>query len=138
MSYNNTQKALIQQLLTIVNPDDVAFENKRYKPDKKQLWYAAWFIPATSEITGKTAQSCDEQRGIFQVSIYIPVNLDDYDNTALEAIDTVLGAFTYNTRTEYNGQKVDILESTVNNGSEFESWYKRDISINYLTFSERV
>ena len=29
------------------------------------------------------------------------------------------------------------LESTVNNGIENESWFKRDISINYLTFSTR-
>jgi len=37
----------------------------------------------------------------------------------------------------YNGQTVSILESTVGDEIEVESWVKRDISINYLTFSTR-
>ena len=87
---------------------------------------------------GKTGESSDEQRGIFQVSVFVPVNGFDASNTQLKAIDDVLSGFLYNTSIVYNNQKVDILSSTVNNGTESESWYQRDISINYLTFSERV
>ena len=138
MSYLKTKQALIQQLLTAsITADDIAFENKTFDPKNKSLWYAAYFIPATTDMMGKTATSSDEQRGIFQVSIFIPLNQGTFDNAQLVAVDSILSVFKYNTETVYNSQKVTILESTVNNGIETESWFQRDISVNYLTFSER-
>ena len=86
---------------------------------------------------GKTSTSSDEQRGVFQVSVFTSLNNNDYDNVQLQTIDSILSAFQYNSQTVYNTQTVDILESTVNNGTENESWFKRDVSINYLTFSTR-
>ena len=86
---------------------------------------------------GKSSASSNEDRGVFQVSVFTSLNNDDYDNAQLQTIDSVLSAFQYNSSTVYNDQKVDILDSTVNNGTENESWFKRDISINYLTFSIR-
>ena len=65
------------------------------------------------------------------------LNNDNYDNIQLQTVDSVLSAFQYNSQTVYNSQAVDILDSTVNNGTENESWFKRDISINYLTYSKR-
>jgi len=138
MSYLKTKQALIQQLKTVVSVDDVAFENKKFNPANKSLWYAAYFIPASTEIMGKTIASSDEQRGIFQVSVFVAINDGDYDTAQLQAIDDVLTGFLYNTSIVYNGQQVDILSSTVNNGTESEAWFQRDISINYLTFSARV
>tara|TARA_R110000823_G_scaffold32094_2_gene90631 strand:- start:29 stop:457 length:429 start_codon:yes stop_codon:yes gene_type:complete len=142
MSYLKTKQALITQLLatpmTGVTGADIAFENNDFNPTGKSLWLACYFIPATSETLGKTTASSDEQRGIFQVSIFVALNSINYDNAQLTAIDEILSGFLYNTNIVYNGQKVDILTSEVNNGSESEAWYQRDISINYLTFSERV
>ena len=103
----------------------------------KSLWLACYFIPATTDMMGKSPTSSDEQRGVFQVSVFTSLNGNDYDNAQLQTIDSVLSAFQYNSGTVYNDQKVDILESTVNNGIENESWFKRDISISYLTFSAR-
>ena len=138
MSYLKVKKALLTQLLTAVSVNDLALENKKFDPSNKSLWYAAYFLPSSSETMGKTSASSDEQRGIFQVSVFIDINRFDYDDSELQAIDNILSTFTYNTSLVYNGQKVDILNSDVNSGSESEAWYQRDISINYLTFSERV
>ena len=142
MSYLKTKQALITQLLatpiTGLTGADIAFENNDFNPTGKSLWLACYFIPATSETLGKTTASSDEQRGIFQVSIFVALNSINYDNAQLTAIDEILSGFLYNTNIVYNGQKVDILTSEVNNGSQSEAWYQRDISINYLTFSERV
>ena len=142
MSYLKTKQALITHLLatpiTGLTGADIAFENNDFNPTGKSLWLACYFIPATSETLGKTTASSDEQRGIFQVSIFVALNSINYDNAQLTAIDEILSGFLYNTNIVYNGQKVDILTSEVNNGSESEAWYQRDISINYLTFSERV
>ena len=138
MSYLKVKKALLTQLLTAVSVNDLALENKKFDPSNKSLWYAAYFLPTSTDSMGKTSASSDEQRGIFQVSVFIDINRFDYDYSQLQAIDNILAAFTYNTSLVYNGQKVDILNSDVNSGSESEAWYQRDISINYLTFSERV
>ena len=138
MSYLKVKKALLTQLLTAVSASDLALENKKFDPSNKTLWYAAYFLPTSSETMGKTSASSNEQRGIFQVSVFIDINKFNYDDSQLTAIDAILSTFTYNTNLVYNGQKIDILNSEVNNGSESEAWYQRDISINYLTFSERV
>ena len=138
MSYLKVKKALLTQLLTAVSVNDLALENKKFDPSNKSLWYAAYFLPTSTDSMGKTSASSDEQRGIFQVSVFIDINRFDYDYSQLQAIDNILAAFTYNTSLVYNGQKVDILSSDVNSGLESGPWYQRNISINYLTFSERV
>ena len=141
MSFYDTKQALITQLLGASIPSvtsaDIAFEGKNFDPTSKAIWLSCHFIPATTESMGKTSTSSDEHRGTFQVSVFIALNSNTYDNLQLQTIDSVLSAFQYNSSTVYNSQTVDILESTVNSGTENESWLKRDISISYLTFSTR-
>lgn len=137
MSYLDTRQALFTQLLTVVSDNELAFENDDFDPANRDLWYAAYFIPATTETAGKTLSSSDQQRGIFQVSVFMKLNAQLSDNVIIQAIDAVLGAFKYSQSLVYNGQQVDILESEVNAGTENEAWFKRDIRINYLTFSTR-
>ena len=86
---------------------------------------------------GQSASSGDEQRGVFQVSVFVALNNNKFDETQLKAIDELISAFKYNTQMVYNTQTVQALECTVNTGSESEAWYQRDISVNYLTFSNR-
>jgi hypothetical protein len=139
MSYLNTKQGLIKKLLDsrIVASSDIAFENENFDPAGKDYYLAAYFIPASTDMMGKTQQSSDEQRGIFQVSVFVSLNSGEYDNTQLQLVDNVISEFSYNSSIVYNGQKIDILNSTVNSGVTLDSWFKRDISINYLTFSER-
>ena len=141
MSYYDTKQALITQLvgasITGITSADIAFENKDFDPSGKSIWLSCYFIPATSEMMGKTPTSGNEDRGIFQVSVFVALNNNDYDNAQLQAVDSILSSFQYNSSTVYNGQKVSILSATVNNGTENESWFKRDISVSYLTFSSR-
>ena len=137
MSYLDTKQALITQLLatpiTGITSADIAFENNDFDPTSKSKYIAAYFIPATSDSTGKELNAGQEQRGIFQVTVFIKLNSGNYDNDQLQIIDDILAGFQYNSVTVYNAQTVSILESTVNSGSENESWFKRDISIDYLT-----
>jgi hypothetical protein len=141
MSYFQTKRAMTTHLLNNLpsglTSDDVAFENYKFNPANKPLWLAVYFIPASTESMGKTAGSGDEQRGIFQISVFVALNSNDFDKAQLEAIDELISAFKYNTQMVYTTQTVQSLESTVNTGSESEAWYQRDISINYLTFSTR-
>lgn len=139
MSHYDTKQALITRLIdsAIVPDADIAFENDTFNPEGKSLWLAAFFIPATSDALGKTSADFDEQRGIFQISVYVKKNSGNYDNLQLQTIDQIKSAFKYNDQLVYNTQTVSILNSTTNNGFEVESWFKRDLSINYFTFSQR-
>ena len=141
MSYFETKRAMTTYLLnnlpTGLTGDDVAFENHKFNPANKPLWLAAYFIPASTEMMGKTDASGDEQRGVFQISVFVALNGGEFDETQLKAVDELISAFKYNSQMVYNTQTVQTLESTVNTGSESEAWYQRDISINYLTFSTR-
>lgn len=141
MSYLNTSQALTTHLLanlpTGLSSNDVAFENHKFDPANKSLWLAAYFIPASTEMMGKSTTDKDEQRGIFQISVFVAINNNKLGVTQLTAIDELITAFKYNTTMVYTTQTVTALESTVNTGSESEAWYQRDISINYLTFSTR-
>jgi hypothetical protein len=142
MSYYDTKQALITRLLgasiTGISIADITYENSMFDPANKSKYISASFIPATSEMMGKSPSSGNDDRGIFQVGVFVKLNGGSYDNDQLQIVDSILSAFIYNTVTVYNGQSVQILESTVNNGVDDDSWFKRDVSINYLTFSERV
>lgn len=141
MSYLDTKQALITQFLaasvTGLTVNDIAYQNKFFDPANRSLWVALYFIPATSQMMGKSTIDKNEDRGIFQVSVFVSLDNPEYDNAQLTAIDQILTGFQYNSSTVYNGQQVDILDSTVNQGADSESWFQRDISINYLTFSNR-
>ena len=141
MSYFKTKQALLTKLLSVpitgITADDISFENKTFDPKGKSIWLACYFIPATSESLGKTIDSSDEQRGIFQVSVFVALDDGQYDNLQLQAVDAILTEFRYNSVLPFDDIEVYISTSTVNNGIENESWFKRDISINYLTFSNR-
>ena len=138
MSLLDTRNALVTQLLTLVNTNDLAVENSVFKDTNKDVWYSMAFIPASSETTGKTLASSDEDRGIFQVSVMVQINSGNKDLLQLQAMDDIKSGFLYSTSLVYNGQQVDILDADSNQGSENDAWFKRDLSINYLTYSERV
>jgi hypothetical protein len=137
MSYLDTRQALIQKLvgtsITGITSADISYENSGFNPKGKSKFIAGYFIPATSETTGKELAAIQERRGIFQISVYVKLDGGQSDITQLEIVDSILSGFVYGSEAVYNGQTISILESTVNSGSENESWFKRDVSINYLT-----
>ena len=137
MSYFDTRQALIQRLIntsiTGITAADISYENSDFDPKGKSKFIAGYFIPATSETTGKELAAIQERRGIFQISVYVKLDSGKSDTAQLQMIDDILSGFAYGSAEVYNGQTINILESTVNSGSENEAWFKRDVSITYLT-----
>ena len=137
MSYSDTRQALIQRLIntsiTGITAADISYENSDFDPKGKSKFIAGYFIPATSETTGKELAAIQERRGIFQISVYVKLDSGQSDTAQLQMIDDILSGFAYGSVEVYNGQTINILESTVNSGSENEAWFKRDVSITYLT-----
>lgn len=110
---------------------------EEFTPYGKSLWFDERFIPATSESLGKTKESSDSDRGIYQVSIYTPINAEDYGKSMSDAVSAIKAVFYNGASNVYQGQKVDIIEVTAQGQSENEAWVRRVVSINYLTFSSR-
>ena len=137
MSYFDTRQALIQRLIntsiTGITAAEISYENSDFDPKGKSKFIAGYFIPATSKTTGKELAAIQERRGIFQISVYVKLDSGQSDTAQLQMIDDILSGFAYGSVVVYNGQTINILESTVNSGSENEAWFKRDVSITYLT-----
>jgi hypothetical protein len=141
MSYLKTRQALVTQFLaatvTGLTVADIASDNEFFDPANKSLWVMLTVIPASSDAMGKGSADTNEDRGIFQVSVFIPVNTKDRSILAATAVDQIRAGFQFNTSTVYNSQQVTILDTTVNQARLSEAWFQTDISINYLTFSNR-
>jgi len=139
MSYLKTRNALITKLLgatiTNITSSDIAYDNRDFDPTGKNYWLSAYLIPSDSQPTGKLTIDPSTDTGFFQVSVYVKTGL--YDVAQLEIIDSVLSEFTNSSVATYQDQDVCILNSTVNQGALSGGWWKRDITINYLTQSNR-
>ena len=141
MSYLKTRQALVTQFLattvTGLTVNDIATDNEFFDPANKSLWVNLAVIPASSQSIGKAYTDNNEDRGIFQISVFIPVNAKDRSILSATAVDQIRAGFQFNSESVYNGQAVSMQDTTVNQGRLSEAWFQTDISINYLTFSSR-
>lgn len=143
MSDTNTLHALRTLLLstpiTDITSANISFIDppKPFKPEGKKIWIAEDFIPASSESTGKTKASSNEDRGIYQLTVYVPLFLGDYGLSLSTAVDEIKAGFFYGETTTHNAQKVDILQVVAQSVTSNDAWSRRVISINYLTFSNK-
>jgi hypothetical protein len=137
MSQLSIRNDLLTQAIATIETGlglDLVYENNDFDPTGLAAWCSYHFIPATSESCGKTVNSSDEERGFIQISVYVKTNALTYDNEQLTIIDEIKKAF-------YFGAvigDVQVLEVTLNNGYTVESYFKRDVTINYSAFTSRV
>ena len=148
MSKLNIKQAFISHLRsnlpTGITDNDFAFDNAKFDPSGKTAWLAAYFLGGDSEPLGKTSRGFNDERGLFQISVFVELNGVDpdsnqlqFDNTQLQIIDDLESAFSYNTELVYNDQKIYITSIETTAGTQSEAWFKRDITINYFSLSER-
>tara|TARA_R110002020_G_scaffold58268_1_gene159736 strand:+ start:16 stop:429 length:414 start_codon:yes stop_codon:yes gene_type:complete len=136
MSQLQIRNTLLTQVVATLTPlvgDNIAFENKDFDTTGVDTWCSTHFNPVTSDSLGKGVLSCDDERGFMQVSVFVKLNSDDYDNQQLTIMDELKKSF-------YNGAIMDsivILEVTINNGFIVDSYYKRDLTINYTSYQQR-
>ena len=144
MSRLYTKQALLDRLLTNlptgVTVDDIKFKNpwKAFETEGRDIWLKTHIVEASSDTTGKSRGDSDEQRGFFQIDVFIPRLGTDYDNKLYVATDEIATAFSFGTQLVYNGQVVNILDSTSPDSKEDGAWFRKMITINYLTISARI
>tara|TARA_R110002020_G_scaffold297684_1_gene513460 strand:+ start:956 stop:1387 length:432 start_codon:yes stop_codon:yes gene_type:complete len=142
MSSLDTFAALTTQLVAssitgINTTTDIAYPNDSFDPAGKAQWLACYYQPATSEMLGKSAVSANDDRGFFQVSIFTKRDPGGSIAGSLAIVDDIKSNFVYNTVLTYNNQQVEILDSVPQQAREVDGWFQQDITINYLTFSQR-
>jgi hypothetical protein len=76
MSYLKTRQALVTQFLattvTGLTINDIETDNEFFDPANKSMWVSLAVIPASSQSIGKAYTDNNEDRGIFQVSLFFP------------------------------------------------------------------
>jgi hypothetical protein len=136
MGQLSIRNALLNQAIATLDPlvgDKLAYQNNGFDPKGLAAWASFHFKPATSESCGKTKASSDDERGFIQISIYVKANALDYDNQQLEIADEIKKDFYFGVTIG----EVDILEVTLNDGFTVDSWFQRDITINYTSYQSR-
>lgn len=112
---------------------DVSYENREFDPSGLDRFVAVFYMPATVEALGKQKPSRDDWRGVFQVSIFVKLDANDYDNTQLQIADDLKSTF-------FVGATVGdafIESAELNQGGTEDGWFKRDLSINYISYQTR-
>lgn len=131
MSQLETRDTLLNALITEFTDVELLYENKNKIPTGKEF-IEAFFIPSTNMSQGKSVQNTQDE-GVFQITV--ATSKGEYDTRQLTLVDRVQGVFGINTTLSYNGREVYITGYSVNAGRESGGFYKRDVSVEYLTFS---
>lgn len=114
------------------NSSNVGFtsdNDKAFDPSPYEQYVAFFYIPAANEQVGKKG-SPDEDEGIAQISVYVESQSGKYDLDQLKIVDAVRSGFR---DAELNG--ISISDINVNGGRSEESWFVRDISVNWYKLS---
>ena len=134
MSETTTRNALLSALIGGTDYP-IAFENSHppFDPEPHELWLAQYYLPTSGDSRGKGSNSSQE-RGIYQVSIFIKASLTDYDNTMLQAKDEIKAIFSEGTILSDVGGDVLLYNNTSTGGSIQNGWFKTDLSFNFATY----
>lgn len=139
MSDLNIRRALATALVSSGIPQsNIAWENSGFNPVGLDYYVDFNFFPSTDVANGKLQIDSVDQNGFVQVMAFTKLANNDYGTKYLETIDTIKAAFPSGSETSYNGQVVEIEDSTNINPSDSESWYQGGLTINYQAFKERV
>ena len=133
MSSITLRDSLLTGVKGVVPIGNIATENTKFNPNALNYFVAVFYMPSTVEPLGKQKPSRDDWRGVFQVSIFVKLNAIDYDNQQLQIADDLKSTF-------FVGATVGdafIESAELNQGSTEDGWFKRDLSINYISYQTR-
>ena len=132
MSHRKISAALSSRLNTLTDAPPIAFENAKYTPVEGETWLRESYLPATSSTIGMEPGGSTDFTGVYQISIYIP--LDDSKFGAYELVDAITAHFARGTGLEFDGQAVIIEQVNVAQGLASGSWWLMPVSVNWRAF----
>ena len=128
--FANTRKALETWLNTMSDKPPIAWENVDFKPTENTTFIQPFLLPSPSVLAD--VNWLQEDRGIFQVDVYVPLGRG---TAALnELVDTICNHFKAQTLTAGEAV-VEIRPCSYRYVGREDAWYKGIIEINYLCYS---
>jgi len=132
MSHRKISAALSSRLNTLTDAPPIAFENVPFTPVEGTTWLRESYLPATSSTVGMEPGGSTDFIGVYQVSIYAP--LDDYKFESHQLIDSITAHFTRGTMLVFEGQAVVVEQVNVSQGLASGSWWLMPVSVNWRAF----
>jgi hypothetical protein len=132
MSHRKISAALSTRLNTLTDAPPIAFENVPFTPVEGTTWLRESYLPATSSTVGMEPGGSTDFIGVYQVSIYAP--LDDYKFESHQLIDSITAHFARGTGLEFDGQAVIIEQVNVAQGLASGGWWLMPVSVNWRAF----
>ena len=132
MSHRKISAALSSRLNSLADAPPIAFENAKYTPVEGTTWLRESYLPAASSTIGMEPGGSTDFIGVYQISIYTP--LDDYKLESYQLIDSITAHFARGTGLEFDGQAVIIEQVNVAQGLASGSWWLMPVSVNWRAF----
>ena len=132
MSHRKISAALSSRLGSLPAAPPIAYENAKYTPVEGTTWLRESYLPATSSTVGMEPGGSTDFIGVYQVSIYAP--LDDYKFESHQLIDSITAHFTRGTMLVFEGQSVVVEQVNVAQGLASGSWWLMPVSVNWRAF----
>jgi hypothetical protein len=132
MSHRKISAALSTRLNSLPSAPPIAFENAKYTPVEGTTWLRESYLPAASSTIGMEPGGSTDFIGVYQISIYTP--LDDYKLESHQLIDSITAHFARGTGLEFDGQAVIIEQVNVAQGLASGSWWLMPVSVNWRAF----
>jgi len=132
MSHRKISAALSSRLGSLPAAPPIAYENAKYTPVEGTTWLRESYLPATSSTVGMEPGGSTDFIGVYQVSIYAP--LDDYKFESHQLIDSITAHFARGTGLEFDGQAVIIEQVNVAQGLASGGWWLMPVSVNWRAF----
>jgi hypothetical protein len=132
MSHRKISAALSSRLNSLPNAPPIAVENVPYTPVDSVTWLRESYLPANSATVGLEPGGSTDFVGVYQISIYVP--LDDYKFGAHDLVDKITAHFARGTGLEFDGQAVIIEQVNVAQGLASGSWWLMPVSVNWRAF----
>lgn len=124
MSDENVQQALIKTLKDAIFPTwegKVAWENVQFSQPSAGQWLSVHYMPADSRVATLGGSGYDEDTGMFQITINIPVGKGEENSR--ETISLLRTCFSPRT-IQHSGQTVTIVSRNRSGGFTAGGFYK--------------
>ena len=132
MSHRKISAALSSRLNTLTDAPPIAFENVPFTPVDGTTWLRESYLPANSATVGLEPGGSTDFVGVYQISIYTP--LDDSKFGAYELVDAITAHFARGTMLVFEGQAVVVEQVNVSQGLASGGWWLMPVSVNWRAF----
>lgn len=127
------EEGMVQRLQSMANLPAVAWPNAPFTPGKDP-YFRAFFLPGEPNAAGIGTAAMNEQRGVFQVSVYVPAGTGTKSLKTL--CDAVEAHFKRGTDFIYGSVKITVTKAFRGPLLQEPDWASRPVSVAFQAFTE--